>query len=43
MGNIVGEGFDPYVVKQIKTRQEILGTPDRNYEQLVWEMLKQVG
>lgn len=40
MGNIVGEGFDPYVVKQIKTRQEILGVPDRNYEQLVWENAK---
>ena len=40
MGNIVGEGFDPYVIKQIKTRQEILGVPDRNYEQLVWENAK---
>ena len=29
MGNIVGEGFDPYVIKQIKTRQEILGVPDK--------------
>ena len=40
MGNIVGEGFDPYVISQIKTRQEILGSPDRNYEQLVWENSK---
>jgi hypothetical protein len=40
MGNIVGEGFDPYVIEQIKTRQEILGSPDKNYEQLVWENAK---
>ena len=35
--NIVGEGFDNYVVGQIKKRQEILGKPIKGSQDLIWE------
>lgn len=35
--NIVGEGFDNYVVDQIKKRQEILGKPLKDSQDLIWE------
>lgn len=35
--NIVGEGFDNYVVGQIKKRQEILGKPIKDSQDLIWE------
>ena len=37
MSNIVGEGFDNYVVGQIKKRQEILGKPLKDSQDLIWE------
>lgn len=37
MSNIVGEGFDKYVVEQVATRQAILGSAARTNENLVWE------
>jgi hypothetical protein len=35
--NIVGEGFDDYVVGQIKKRQDILGKPRKDSRDLIWE------
>ena len=40
MSNIVGEGFDPYVVDQINARQAILGSINKSPDQLVWEYNK---
>jgi hypothetical protein len=40
MGNIVGEGFDSYVIDQINKRQEKLGSINKTPEQLVWEYSK---
>lgn len=34
MSNIVGEGFDPKIISQIKKRQEIYGSENRTNEQL---------
>jgi hypothetical protein len=35
--NIVGEGFENYVVGQITKRQEILGKPRKDSQDLIWE------
>ena len=35
--NIVGEGFENYVVGQITKRQEILGKPKKTSQNLIWE------
>lgn len=40
MGNIVGENFDPYVVNQINIRQKLLGSINRDNQQLIWENSK---
>lgn len=40
MGNIVGENFNDYVINQVAVRQKILGSVNRNNEQLVWENSK---
>ena len=37
MSNIVGEGFDKYVVDQVATRQAILGSAAKTNTYLVWE------
>ena len=37
MSNIVGEGFDKYVVEQVATRQALLGSVVRTNENLVWQ------
>ena len=37
MSNIVGEGFDKYVIEQIATRQAILGSANRTNTNLVWQ------
>lgn len=34
MSNIIGEGFDPKIIDQIKVRQKIYGSKNRNNEQL---------
>jgi hypothetical protein len=34
MGNIIGEGFDPYVIGQIKQRQKIYGSSNRSDENI---------
>jgi len=34
MGNIIGEGFDPFVVGQIKKRQEIYGLANRTTDSI---------
>jgi hypothetical protein len=34
MSNIVGEGFDPIIIKQIDQRQKIYGSANRTPEQL---------
>ena len=33
MSNIIGEGFDPKIIDQIKVRQKIYGSKNRNNEQ----------
>jgi len=35
--NIVGEGFENYVIDQIQKRQEILGKPTKSSQDLIWE------
>jgi hypothetical protein len=36
MSNIIGEGFPPEIIKQIKTRQSIIGSVNRTNEQLTF-------
>lgn len=36
MSNIIGEGFPPEIIKQIKTRQSIIGSINRTNEQLTF-------
>ena len=36
MGNIIGEGFEPVIIEQVKTRQEIYGNKNRDNEVLTF-------